>query len=240
MHLKRLEIKGFKSFADKCVIRLEPGISAIVGPNGSGKSNISDAILWVLGERNAKQLRGGVMEDVIFSGSSKRAPVSLAEVTLVLDNTDSTLPIEYNEVSLSRRLYRTGESEYLINGVTSRRLDVLDVLHDSGIGTDTNSIISQGHLDSILQSKPIDRRTLIEEAAGVLKHKQRKLRSLRKLERMDSNLERINDVMAEIERQLRPLRIKAKRAAAYDGLMSDLNDLTLELAVDDLKQIKTK
>lgn len=240
MYLKRLEMKGFKSFADKTSVVLEPGISAIVGPNGSGKSNICDAILWVLGERNAKSLRGGVMEDVIFAGSSKRGAVSVAEVTLVLDNTDGLLPIEYNEVSVSRRLYRSGESEYLINGVNSRRLDVLDILHDSGIGTDTNSIISQGHLDSILQSKPIDRRTLIEEAAGVLKHKQRKHRSERKLERMDANLERIGDVLAEIERQLKPLRIKAKRAEAYDGLVEELQGLTLEIAVDDLKKIKAK
>ena len=233
-------MKGFKSFADKTSVVLEPGISAIVGPNGSGKSNICDAILWVLGERNAKSLRGGVMEDVIFAGSSKRGAVSVAEVTLVLDNTDGLLPIEYNEVSVSRRLYRSGESEYLINGVNSRRLDVLDILHDSGIGTDTNSIISQGHLDSILQSKPIDRRTLIEEAAGVLKHKQRKHRSERKLDRMDANLERIGDVLAEIERQLKPLRIKAKRAEAYDGLVEELQGLTLEIAVDDLKKIKAK
>ncbi len=240
MYLKRLEMKGFKSFADKTSVVLEPGISAIVGPNGSGKSNICDAILWVLGERNAKSLRGGVMEDVIFAGSSKRGAVSVAEVTLVLDNTDGLLPIEYNEVSVSRRLYRSGESEYLINGVNSRRLDVLDILHDSGIGTDTNSIISQGHLDSILQSKPIDRRTLIEEAAGVLKHKQRKHRSERKLDRMDANLERIGDVLAEIERQLKPLRIKAKRAEAYDGLVEELQGLTLEIAVDDLKKIKAK
>lgn len=240
MYLKRLEMKGFKSFADKTSVVLEPGISAIVGPNGSGKSNICDAILWVLGERNAKSLRGGVMEDVIFAGSSKRGAVSVAEVTLVLDNTDGLLPIEYNEVSVARRLYRSGESEYLINGVNSRRLDVLDILHDSGIGTDTNSIISQGHLDSILQSKPIDRRTLIEEAAGVLKHKQRKHRSERKLERMDANLERIGDVLAEIERQLKPLRIKAKRAEAYDGLVEELQGLTLEIAVDDLKKIKAK
>lgn len=240
MYLKRLEMKGFKSFADKVSVTLEPGISAIVGPNGSGKSNICDAILWVLGERNAKSLRGAVMEDVIFAGSSKRSAVSMAEVSLILDNTDGLLPIEYNEVSVSRRLYRSGESEYLINGVTSRRLDVLDILHDSGIGTDTNSIISQGHLDSILQSKPMDRRTLIEEAAGVLKHKQRKIRSERKIERMEQNLERIGDVMAEIERQLKPLRIKAKRAEAYDGLVAELSELTLEIAVDDLKKIKAK
>lgn len=180
------------------------------------------------------------MEDVIFAGSTKRSAVSVAEVSLILDNSDGLLPIEYNEVSVSRRLYRSGESEYLINGVNSRRLDVLDILHDSGIGTDTNSIISQGHLDSILQSKPMDRRTLIEEAAGVLKHKQRKLRSQHKLERMDQNLERIGDVMAEIERQLKPLRIKAKRAEAYDGLVEEASQLTLEIAVDDLKKIKAK
>ena len=168
MYLKSLNLKGFKSFADRTVMRFEPGLAAIVGPNGSGKSNISDAVLWVLGERNAKSLRGQSMEDVIFSGSSARKPVGVAEVELVLDNSDGTLPVDFSEVSIGRRMYRNGESEYLINGSLVRRMDVLDILHDSGLGSGTNSIISQGNLDSILSSRPEDRRELIEEAAGIL------------------------------------------------------------------------
>ena len=150
MYLKSLTLKGFKSFADRTVMRFEPGVAAVVGPNGSGKSNISDAVLWVLGERNAKNLRGQSMEDVIFAGSSARKPVSVAEVELLLDNTDGTLPVDFAEVSIGRRMYRSGESEYLINGNVVRRMDVLDILHDSGMGTGTNSIISQGNLDSVL------------------------------------------------------------------------------------------
>ena len=180
MYLKSLVLKGFKSFADRKVLALEPGIIAVVGPNGSGQSNISDAVR-VLGERNAKHLRGQAMEDVIFAGSSARKSVGIAEVDLVLDNSDGTLPVDFDEVAVTRRMYRSGESEYLINGVVARRMDVLDILHDSGLGTGTHSIISQGSLDSILQSKPEDRRALIEEAAGVLKHKQRKAKSERKL-----------------------------------------------------------
>ncbi len=168
MYLKSLVLKGFKSFADRSVLMLEPGITAIVGPNGSGKSNISDAVLWVLGERSARNLRGQAMEDIIFSGSAARRAVSVAEVDLVLDNSDHTLPVDYDEVTITRRMYRSGESEYLVNGVVARRLDVLDILHDTGLGTGTHSIISQGNLDTILQSRPEDRRAIIEEAAGVL------------------------------------------------------------------------
>ena len=202
MYLKSLVLKGFKSFADRSVMSMEPGITAIVGPNGSGKSNISDAVLWVLGERNAKNLRGQAMEDVIFAGSSGRGGAGLAEVDLVLDNSDGTLPVDYDEVAITRRMYRNGESEYLINGTVARRMDVLDILHDSGLGTGTHSIISQGSLDSILQSKPEDRRALIEEAAGVLKHKQRKAKSERKLANMDQHLLRARDVVGEVARQL--------------------------------------
>ena len=238
MYLKSLVLKGFKSFADRSVLTLEPGITAVVGPNGSGKSNISDAVLWVLGERNAKNLRGQVMEDVIFAGSSKRRSVNVAEVTLVLDNSDGALPVDYDEVSVTRRMYRNGESEYLINGTLARRMDILDILHDSGLGTGTHSIISQGHLDSILQSKPEDRRALIEEAAGVLKHKQRKAKSQRKLEQMDQHLARVNDVVAEVKRQLGPLERKAKRALAYKGVSAQLADLSLKLAVDDLRALQ--
>lgn len=240
MYLKSLELKGFKSFADKSILPFEPGMNAVVGPNGSGKSNISDAVLWVLGERNAKHLRGQAMEDVIFGGSSARKAVGMAEVELVLDNSDATLPIDYSEVSIMRRLYRSGESEYLINGVLSRRMDVLDILHDSGLGTGTHSIISQGSLDSVLQSSPEERRSLIEEAAGVLKHKQRKAKSERKLETMDTHLTRANDVLHEIERTLKPLERKAKKAQAYQEATGELAELTLMLAVDDLRNLKSQ
>ena len=238
MYLKSLTLKGFKSFADRTVMKFEPGLDAIVGPNGSGKSNISDAVLWVLGERNAKNLRGQSMEDVIFAGSSARKPVSVAEVELLLDNSDGTLPVDFDEVSIGRRMYRSGESEYLINGTIVRRMDVLDILHDSGLGTGTNSIISQGNLDSILSSKPEDRRALIEEAAGILKHKERRQKSERKLAQMDNHLNRVNDITAEVERQLKPLERKAKRALTYKDLSSQLADLKLKVAVDDLRQLQ--
>lgn len=238
MYLKSLTLKGFKSFADRTVMKFEPGLDAIVGPNGSGKSNISDAVLWVLGERNAKNLRGQSMEDVIFAGSSARKPVSVAEVELLLDNSDGTLPVDFDEVSIGRRMYRSGESEYLVNGNIVRRMDVLDILHDSGLGTGTNSIISQGNLDSILSSKPEDRRALIEEAAGILKHKERRQKSERKLAQMDNHLNRVDDITAEVERQLKPLERKAKRALTYKDLSEQLADLKLQVAVDDLRQLQ--
>ncbi len=240
MYLKSLTCKGFKSFADKVVMNLEPGITAVVGPNGSGKSNISDAVLWVLGERNAKNLRGQAMEDVIFAGSSARRGTSVAEVELVLDNSDGTLPVDYAEVVIGRRMYRTGESEYLINGTIARRMDVLDILHDSGLGAGTHSIISQGSIDSVLASKPEDRRNLIEEAAGVLKHKERLHKSARKLERMESHVERVSDVVSEVARQLGPLERKAKRAKKYTELAGELAEAKLLLAVDDLREVQAK
>ena len=238
MYLKSLVLKGFKSFADRTVLTLKPGITAVVGPNGSGKSNISDAVLWVLGERNAKHLRGAAMEDVIFAGTPTRKPAGVAEVDLVLDNSDGTLPVDYDEVALTRRMYRNGESEYLINGTVARRMDVLDILHDSGLGTGTHSIISQGALDSILQSKPEDRRALIEEAAGVLKHKQRKEKSERKLAAMEAHVARVRDVVGEVGRQLGPLERKAKRALRHQELSAELADATLRLAVDDLRGLQ--
>ena len=216
----------------------EPGISAIVGPNGSGKSNISDAVLWVLGERNARNLRGQSMEDVIFSGSSARKPQGMAEVSLVLDNSDGTLPVDFTEVSLTRRMYRDGASEYLINGTVARRMDVLDILHDSGLGTGTHSIIGQGQLSSILQSKPEDLRMLIEEAAGVLKHKQRKEKSERKLAAMDDHLTRVRDIVSEVKRQMKPLERKAKQAIEYRDAAAVLAGLELQLAVDDLRTLQ--
>jgi len=238
VHLKSLTLKGFKSFADRVPMRMEPGVTVVVGPNGSGKSNITDAILWVLGEQSAKSLRGNAMEDVIFAGSSGRQAVGVAEVDLVLDNNDGTLPLEFAEVTITRRMYRSGESEYLINNSPCRLMDVHDLLHDSGLGRDTHSIISQGRLDEILNSRPEDRRALIEEAAGVLKHKKRKERALRKLTAMDSNLERARDVLGEVDRQLRPLQRQADKAREAEALQGDLRDLEVALAVAELRALQ--
>ncbi len=240
MHLTSLILKGFKSFADRTVLSLEPGVTVVVGPNGSGKSNISDAVLWVLGEQSAKTLRGQAMEDVIFAGSSARQPVGVAEVDLVLDNSDGTLPLEFTEVTITRRMYRSGDSEYLINQSPARLMDVQDLLHDSGLGRDTHSIISQGRLDEVLNSRAEDRRNLIEEAAGVLKHKKRKERALRKLSGMDAHLERARDISAEIDRQLRPLERQANKAATHAELVKDLRDLECALAVDDLRRLQSE
>ena len=238
MYLKSLVLKGFKSFADRAVLSLEPGMTVVVGPNGSGKSNISDAVLWVLGEQSAKQLRGQAMEDVIFAGSSARQAVGLAEVDLVLDNSDGTLPLDFDEVVVTRRMYRSGESEYLINGSPSRLMDVLDILNDSGLGRDTHSIISQGSLQNVLRARPEDRRLLIEEAAGILKHKKRKERSARKLKNMDGELQRVHDIAGEIDRQLKPLERQANRARQHEQLTEELKSVELSLAVDDLRRLQ--
>ncbi len=240
MHLKSLILKGFKSFADKSTLALEPGVTVVVGPNGSGKSNISDAVLWVLGEQSAKTLRGQAMEDVIFAGSSARQAVGVAEVDLVLDNSDGQLPLEFHEVTVTRRMYRNGESEYLINNTPTRLMDIQDLLHDSGLGRDTHSIISQGRLDEVLNSRAEERRSLIEEAAGVLKHKKRKERALRKLTGMDAHLERARDIASEIDRQLRPLQRQATKAQEHASLVADLRDIELALAVDDLRRLQTE
>ena len=238
MYLKSLTLKGFKSFADRAHMVFEPGLTVVVGPNGSGKSNISDAILWVLGEQSAKQLRGQAMEDVIFSGSSARQPVGVAEVTLVLDNADHVLPVDFNEVAITRRMYRSGESEYLINQSPCRLMDIQDILHDSGLGKDTHSIISQGKLDAILQSRPEERRALIEEAAGISKHKRRKERSLRKIKSMDEHLTRARDVNREIHRQLKPLERQVDRARKHKELTARAQELTTILAVEELRRLQ--
>ncbi len=239
MYLKSLILKGFKSFADRGVLSLEPGVTVVVGPNGSGKSNISDAVLWVLGEQSAKTLRGQAMEDVIFAGSSARQAVGVAEVDLVLDNSDGTLPLEFTEVTITRRMYRSGESEYLINQTPARLMDIQDLLHDSGLGRDTHSIISQGRLDEVLNSRPEERRALIEEAAGVLKHKKRKERAVRKLAGLDAHLERARDITAEIDRQLRPLQRQADKASTHAELIGQLRELDVSLAVDDLRRLQS-
>ncbi|MDD4867764.1 MAG: chromosome segregation protein SMC, partial [Mycobacterium sp.] len=234
MYLKSLTLKGFKSFAAPTTLRFEPGITAVVGPNGSGKSNVVDALAWVMGEQGAKTLRGGKMEDVIFAGTSSRAPLGRAEVTVTIDNSDNALPIEYSEVSITRRMFRNGTSEYEINGGGCRLMDVQELLSDSGIGREMHVIVGQGKLDEILQSRPEDRRAFIEEAAGVLKHRKRKEKALRKLDAMSANLARLTDLTAELRRQLKPLGRQAEMAQRAARIQADLRDARLRLAADDL------
>ncbi len=239
MYLKSLTIKGFKSFASATMLKLEPGITCVVGPNGSGKSNVVDAIAWVLGEQGAKALRGGKMEDVIFAGTAGRAPLGRAEVTLTIDNTDGALPIDYTEVSITRRMFRSGESEYEINGSQCRLLDIQELLSDSGIGREMHVIVGQGQLDAVLHAKPEDRRAFIEEAAGVLKHRKRKEKALRKLDAMQINLNRLTDLTAELRRQLKPLGRQAEVARRAAGIQSDLRDSRLRLLADDLTTLRS-
>jgi len=238
VHLKSLTLKGFKSFASATTLRLEPGITCVVGPNGSGKSNVVDAISWVLGEQGAKALRGGKMEDVIFAGTSGRAALGRAEVTLTIDNSDGALPIDYAEVSITRRMFRDGAGEYEINGDRARLLDVQELLSDSGIGREMHVIVGQGQLDSVLQSKPEDRRAYIEEAAGVLKHRKRKEKALRKLDAMQANLTRLTDLTGELRRQLKPLGRQAEIARRAQAVQSELRDSRLRLAADDLVTLR--
>ncbi|MEV0561253.1 chromosome segregation protein SMC [Dactylosporangium sp. NPDC050588] len=239
MHLKSLTVKGFKSFASATTLRLEPGITCVVGPNGSGKSNVVDAISWVLGEQGAKALRGGKMEDVIFAGTAGRAPLGRAEVTLTIDNTDGALPIDYTEVSITRRMFRSGESEYEINGNQCRLLDIQELLSDSGIGREMHVIVGQGRLDGVLHARPEDRRSFIEEAAGVLKHRKRKEKAIRKLDAMAANLNRLGDLTTELRRQLKPLGRQAEVARRAAGIQADLRDARLRLLADDLATLRT-
>lgn len=234
MYLKSLTLKGFKSFASATTLQLEPGITCIVGPNGSGKSNVVDALAWVMGEQGAKSLRGGKMEDVIFAGTSGRPPLGRAEVQLTIDNSDGALPIEYAEVTISRTMFRNGGSEYAINGNSCRLLDVQELLSDSGIGREMHVIVGQGQLDTILHATPEDRRGFIEEAAGVLKHRKRKEKALRKLDSTEGNLTRLNDLLTEIRRQLKPLGRQAEVARRAASVQADVRDARARLVADDL------
>lgn len=239
MHLKSLTLKGFKSFASSTTLEFEPGITCVVGPNGSGKSNVVDAIAWVMGEQGAKSLRGGSMQDVIFAGTSGRAPLGRAEVALTIDNTDGALPIEYTEVTISRTMFRNGGSEYAINGSPCRLLDIQELLSDSGIGREMHVIVGQGQLDQVLHASPEDRRGFIEEAAGVLKHRRRKEKALRKLDAMDGNLTRLNDLTAELRRQLKPLGRQAEVARRAVVIQADVRDARLRLLADDLLVLRS-
>jgi chromosome segregation protein len=234
LYLKSLTLKGFKSFASATTLQLEPGITCIVGPNGSGKSNVVDALAWVMGEQGAKSLRGGKMEDVIFAGTSGRPPLGRAEVLLTIDNSDGALPIEYAEVTISRTMFRSGGSEYAINGTSCRLLDVQELLSDSGIGREMHVIVGQGQLDTILHATPEDRRGFIEEAAGVLKHRKRKEKALRKLDSTEGNLHRLGDLLTEIRRQLKPLGRQAEVARKAAGVQADVRDARARLLADDL------
>ena len=226
MYLKRIELHGFKSFADKSVIEFQPGITGIVGPNGCGKSNISDAVRWVLGEQSVKSLRGSNMSDVIFNGSEDRKAQNVAEVTLVFDNEDRFMNVDYNEVEITRRLYRqNNEAEYLINKEPCRLKDIVDLIMDTGLGRDSLSIISQGNISSFADSKPEERRGMFEEAAGVAKYKKRKLESIRKLERTKDNLDRVEDICLELEKQISPLKRQKEKAEIYLDLKEQLQSI---------------
>ena len=240
MYLKSLTLRGFKSFASATTLRLEPGITCVVGPNGSGKSNILDGLSWVMGEQGAKSLRGGKMEDVIFAGTTSRAPLGRAEVALTIDNTDGALPIDYAEVTISRLMFRSGQSEYSINGDSCRLLDVQDLLSDSGLGREMHVIVGQGQLDQILHAGPEARRAIIEEAAGVLKHRKRKEKALRKLEAMQANLTRLVDLTAELNRRLKPLGRQAEVARRAATIQADLRDARLRLLADDYLALRDK
>lgn len=240
MFLKRLELQGFKSFADKTVLEFKPGITSVIGPNGSGKSNISDAIRWVLGEQSMKSLRGAKSEDIIFAGTQTRKALGFAEASIVIDNSDQTLPIEYNEVVVTRKIYRSGETGYFINKVPCRLKDVLELFMDTGIGKDGYSIIGQGRIDEILSNKSEDRRHIFEEAAGIVKYRVRKAESEKKLEQTKLNLLRINDILTEIEGQIDPLKLQSEKAKKYLDLREELKNIEVGLFVFNINSYKEK
>ena len=225
MYFKQIQIAGFKSFADKTEIKFDDGVTAIVGPNGCGKSNVSDAIRWVLGEQSSKMLRGTTMQDVIFNGTEKRKSLSYCEVTLTFNNQDRFFNFDYDELAITRKLYRSGESEYLLNRNPCRLKDIVNILYDSGIGKDGYSIIGQGKVEEIISSKPENRRAIFEEAAGIAGYKSRKVEAERKLDRTRENLTRLRDIIGEIDRQLGPLRKQAEVAKKFLELKGVLKDL---------------
>ncbi len=240
MYLKRLEMYGFKSFADKATLEFMPGITTVIGPNGSGKSNISDCIRWVLGEQSIKSLRGSKSEDIIFSGTQSRKPLGYAEASIVIDNSDGKLPIEYSEATVTRRIYRSGESGYFINKTPCRLKDILELFMDTGIGKDGYSIIGQGKIDEILSNKSEDRRNIFEEAAGIVKYRTRKLESEKKLEQTKLNLLRINDIIAEIEANIGPLKIQSEKAKKFLDLREELKKIEVGLFLHNIENIKQK
>lgn len=240
MYLKSIEMQGFKSFANKMILEFHDGITGIVGPNGSGKSNVGDAVRWVLGEQSAKQLRGGNMQDVIFSGTETRKPLGYASVAITLDNSDHQLNIEYEEVTVTRRLYRSGESEYLLNGTGCRLKDINELFYDTGIGKEGYSIIGQGQIDKILSGKPEERRELFDEAAGIVKFKRRKAATLKKLAEEEQNLVRVTDILSELTRQLGPLERQSEAAKIYLKKKEELKVLDVNLFLMEMGHIESQ
>src|SRR5262245_25857688 len=240
MFLKSLTLKGFKSFAESTVLEMQPGVTVVVGPNGSGKSNVVDAIGWVLGAQAPSAVRSQKMDDVIFAGTTKRSALGRAEVGLVIDNSDGMLPIEFTEVTITRTLFRTGESEYALNGTPCRLLDIQDLLSDSGVGRQQHVIISQGQIDAVLNAKPEDRRAIIEEAAGVLKFRKRREKSQRRLAATETNLTRLQDLLREVRRQLRPLERQADAARRHAGVVNELTALRVFVAGRELAGLRTR
>ncbi len=238
MFLKTLTLKGFKSFADTTALDMEPGVTVVVGPNGSGKSNVVDAIAWVLGAQAPSAVRSQKMDDVIFAGTAKRAALGRAEVGLTIDNAAGMLPIDFTEVTITRTLFRSGDSEYAINGAPCRLLDVQELLSDSGVGRQQHVIISQGQLDAVLNARAEDRRLIIEEAAGVLKFRRRKEKAERRLASTEGNLTRVQDLLREVRRQLRPLERQADAARRHGDLVTELTDLRVYVAGQDLARLQ--
>ena len=237
MYLKSIEIHGFKSFANKIVLDFHKGFTGIVGPNGSGKSNVSDAVRWVLGEQSAKQLRGASMQDVIFAGTQNRKPLGYAYVAITLDNSDRALPVDYEEVTVARRVYRSGESEYLLNGTPCRLRDVNELFFDTGIGKEGYSIIGQGQIEKILSGKPEERRELFDEAVGIVKFKQRKKVTLKKLEDERENLVRVNDILSELERQVGPLQKQSETARRFLAAKEELKNLDVNMFLIEVERL---
>ena len=237
MYLKSIEVHGFKSFANKIVFQFHNGITAIVGPNGSGKSNVADAVRWVLGEQSAKSLRGASMQDVIFSGTETRKPMGYASVSITLDNSDHKLAVSYDEVTVTRRVYRSGESEYLLNGTQVRLKDINELFYDTGIGKEGYSIIGQGQIEKILSGKPEERRELFDEAAGIVKFKRRKITAQKKLDAERQNLVRVNDILTELTRQLGPMQKQAETARIYLQKRDELKTYDVNLFLLEFERI---
>jgi chromosome segregation protein len=240
VYLKSLKLVGFKSFADRTRLELRPGVTVVVGPNGSGKSNVVDAISWVMGTQSTKALRTSKMEDVVFAGTATRPALNRAEATVVIDNSDRALDLDLDEVAITRRLYRDGSSDYELNGLSCRLLDIEDLLSYSGVGRHQHVIIGQGQVERVLNASPEDHRAVIEEAAGILKHRKRKEKSERRLERTDEDLLRLQDLLGEITRQMRPLRRQARAAESYHGIKDEVTALTLYLSGRELADVTSE